>query len=875
MQAMLSGMRRLVMACPVAAIFLTAAPRAMAGSAEDIRYYEMYLPPNADGRNNPASSWGGVYQPAVLYGDGFGNDDYDSATMGLRHNGTARCVDSGAHGLDGFWIRMPRNDVADMEIMAHINCQPSGTGGATYTGHTFEVLANDDYGLCIALDTDKIRLVDKVTGTYAQAAIDLTTWKKLRFAMSDRAPTGGEDLPPGGGGTAATTYVKIYTDNGSGWVSLIDWSQVKSDSLVPLDNTVRNDGNNAPKFVIHCSNAATTNSDFSAKYFRVSGGGDYGNGFVVGYGGTRAMKTPQENAVFDDACELTADPLGTYSRTVDYGTSRAVYYLLANTSNTTGVASHWTVTEVDAGGNPTTYDWVSTVPTGGTVTSNQTQNDPAGSAVSQYVTVTLNGNGTLPDGPHTAYLKFADDCPATALMRRIDYTVDGCKWSVSPTSRIESTPELPGNTTRDHVLTIKNEGTAGWNSFTYTATECNGAKGPQDMPWMELIYGGGPIAPGGSETVTVRIDFTRLAAGDNEGHVLLTNTCNPSDQLFIKVLPPFIVEYKGDVDPTTGSAAGAGMQWVAFNMAYPEEVQEGVEGSAQGIYGAIDDKCWKMSDSPRAKKEYHSDRTVNIDGDGPYAVGATVVARVKCTFHSGTPHTNLGIRDDSGLNSGFHWSGAGDPPGTAPGHVLETIRGSGNETWIEGQTPEWYADWHILRLTAEGNGGSTSRVITLYVDEDRAWKVQINNALESNAGDPHDALSFGASSGAGMGTATVYYDWITGTNAGAFAPGEEEALLGRSLCLGPDCYVNPCNTLVFADVDEDADVDQDDFGAFQRCYTGDGGAIPVDPAYCECFDRREEGGQPGSDGQIDAFDYDAFEDCASGPGVTADPACDD
>jgi len=79
---------------------------------------------------------------------------------------------------------------------------------------------------------------------------------------------------------------------------------------------------------------------------------------------------------------------------------------------------------------------------------------------------------------------------------------------------------------------------------------------------------------------------------------------------------------------------------------------------------------------------------------------------------------------------------------------------------------------------------------------------------------------------------------------------------------GPSCN-NP-----FADADGDHDVDQADFSVLQRCFTGSAGTIPSEPAYCACFDR------PVQDGLIDQSDVTKFEDCASGPGVEADTACD-
>ena len=45
------------------------------------------------------------------------------------------------------------------------------------------------------------------------------------------------------------------------------------------------------------------------------------------------------------------------------------------------------------------------------------------------------------------------------------------------------------------------------------------------------------------------------------------------------------------------------------------------------------------------------------------------------------------------------------------------------------------------------------------------------------------------------------------------------------------------------------------------------------PAGCICFDRPESG-FPHGDNDVDADDLDAFEACASGPGIPASPGCD-
>jgi hypothetical protein len=98
-----------------------------------------------------------------------------------------------------------------------------------------------------------------------------------------------------------------------------------------------------------------------------------------------------------------------------------------------------------------------------------------------------------------------------------------------------------------------------------------------------------------------------------------------------------------------------------------------------------------------------------------------------------------------------------------------------------------------------------------------------------------------------------------------------------NLALAPtdDIIGGPGETCgLFADVDEDGDVDQADFAAFQVCYTGDGGSTPVTiAAGCERFNRDGNEGGTMPNGDIDGFDRTAFENCASGPGVPFDPCC--
>lgn len=75
------------------------------------------------------------------------------------------------------------------------------------------------------------------------------------------------------------------------------------------------------------------------------------------------------------------------------------------------------------------------------------------------------------------------------------------------------------------------------------------------------------------------------------------------------------------------------------------------------------------------------------------------------------------------------------------------------------------------------------------------------------------------------------------------------------------CSEVKCCPKPWADLDHDSDVDVDDFGIFQRCFTGAVGPIP---AGCDCVN-------PIADSLIDTSDFDEFKKCGTGPTIPFNP----
>jgi hypothetical protein len=448
-----------------------------------------------------------------------------------------------------------------------------------------------------------------------------------------------------------------------------------------------------------------------------------------------------------------------------------------------------------------------------------------------------------------------DDLQVASLgykLRRIDLNVVGCSLTGEP--RAASAVGCSGTSTQSFALINNGVG----NLSALTAVPITHDGDPATYPWLTLTVPDVTLAPGESAEVVATIDWSQVS-GTEIASLRFGANCGESpirdslvDALTVTKLSnpsPQIVMYNGKVSPTNANSAGPGLSFRVF---------EGVlQGAVVTDDAAADKSAYEINDSASAKTKLISDPPANIVG----ASGATIVARVKTLAFAGSPrYGNVWIHAQD-ISAEVYWGGP-------DGILREDTRG------VQVSLPQAANDqYHVIRVTTRDAGGSMGIVINVYFDEDPQAVMSITNATPVGP-------QTGSSPGFGFGTQgtgntqDIYFDCIGATDLGAFAPGEEEACLGTSLVCPSSC------NRPFADTDGDGDVDQADFAVFQLCYTGSGvgaPAIPSNPEYCACLDHADDDSNPAtppsSDGDIDSFDLSAFESCASGPNILADPDC--
>jgi len=505
------------------------------------------------------------------------------------------------------------------------------------------------------------------------------------------------------------------------------------------------------------------------------------------------------------------------------------------------------------------------------------------------VTATFDTTGLGP-GVYNTELVFTDDCSTVGVYRRpIQLHVNECVWDISPesTQSYKVTGDLTvwGNCQQpeDYIFTVSN--IAGLDIY-YTVEEVDSGDPatavPYDYSWLALDKtSGGPVPEGTSDLVTVTITSDNTS---KEAYLRFTPSCGTQGQGASTVIRKIEVTtltatgnekgfkhlYAGDVNPLDVNSCGEGCTFV---------IHTDIGGNNQAIGTVVTDldadngKAFNILQNsgtdPAGRYGYRSYTTDPLGNVRNYVnarLGFTMVARLKVQYNFQVAGLIWAWSKARSASTGYETPKAGYNigwGGLGPAHKAKIREYQILTIPIEDRTSEALAfgdeqgAYHIIRLV-NGFGIYGNRTLKVYFDEDPTPVLSFEGTDPTDTGTSNDSFCFGTFGASAI--ADAWWDWISFTNMGMYAPGEEDTCIGSLI---PD-FPPPCND-PFADVDGDGDVDQDDFAQFQLCYTAGGGGVPDG---CTCLNTD-------GDGDIDSIDYMAFENCASGPAVAANPACDD
>ena len=542
----------------------------------------------------------------------------------------------------------------------------------------------------------------------------------------------------------------------------------------------------------------TTLTDFELDYFRVL------LGTAVEDGTTLIQSLV--------ACSASVTPAGLQTATATLPGTPSPSQIVYTIGNAGGAPVSYTVVEdID-------LSWLSLDKSNGTI----------GVGGQDTVTATLNTNG-LKAGSYRGYLRFTANCGTspTVHVREVNLKVYDCGFDVTPACSIASAYRLdyPSVLPAAQTLTVRNGGP---QAVGYQVAEVDQNGTATDYAWLSLNKATGTAPANGIDSVIAAIQPVGLAAGSYTAYLKFTSTsCSAPEvtravQLVVMGLGQRMTfEYDGNVDPLT-----------AGFILKSETPMPVAQGDIEVDPDAIDGRVWRIQDVAGAKTKYVTASSPFMSG----GVGATILGRVRVRSSTAPSMGGLFIWDNPSISAEVHWGGPS-------GRIKEPNRGHEIILTDPGRANDGF---HIIRMTSFGTD-DCNRVVRVYFDEDPTPVLEIPNAVALAS--PLEGFGFGA--GSTDGTYDIAFDWVAGTNAGAFAPGEEVAVIGRSLVA--------TNSFKCADADGDGDVDQTDFAVLQRCFTGEGG-YGFDVANCACYDRDR-------DSDVDRVDVEAFEKCFSGPNI--------
>ncbi|GMU24655.1 MAG: hypothetical protein AMXMBFR13_47290 [Phycisphaerae bacterium] len=153
-----------------------------------------------------------------------------------------------------------------------------------------------------------------------------------------------------------------------------------------------------------------------------------------------------------------------------------------------------------------------------------------------------------------------------------------------------------------------------------------------------------------------------------------------------------------------------------------------------------------------------------------------------------------------------------------------------------------------VTFTVQNTGGGT---LSYSVSESSSW-LSVSPTAGTSTGEPDTITIDYSTAGLVLGTHTA-----TIALSDAAASNSPQTLSVEITVVEPP---------VPGDFDGDRDVDMDDFGAFQACFSGPG-AVQTDPA---CGKARMDG-----DPDVDQADFELFQRCMTGANVEGSPSCAD
>jgi len=283
--------------------------------------------------------------------------------------------------------------------------------------------------------------------------------------------------------------------------------------------------------------------------------------------------------------------------------------------------------------------------------------------------------------------------------------------------------------------------------------------------------------------------------------------------------PPLVMRHVGRIDPQT------------------EGFDISVVGNPSTLIGGNDgEDYWSIASPTSSRHGYTVALDPQILAD---SAGWTATARLKLLAAGAPSQVQLQVIDGTDVWALSFIDGSGS---WTRGVYSRTTSAAGNDL-LSGIDPT--QDYHAAQIVFDPAGDSGRGSVSFYLD----------------------GQVIGGLTRAGASDNTSYRRILWGDNTSAGPPTESrwsfvQFETGQRV-------LRQCGSH-FADADGDGDVDQSDFGRFQRCFTGRDAATAVSTPECRCFDHDFHG---IGDGDIDGDDLTTFLECFGGPALPVPANC--